>query len=554
MATITGSAITARALKNEGVDTFFFLYGGPIIPIIVACNEAGIRCVSTRHEQASAMEAHAYTRVTGRPAVCMTTAGPGLTNALTGIANALVDCCPVITFGGSSPVAQAGMGAWQELDQLAVMKTVTKWSDRIMETRRIPELIGTAFRQATTGKPGPTYLDFPVDIIEGEVDESEVVYPTGSRATARPPGDPNLIREAAEILVKAERPIVISGTGAFWSQAGQEMKEFVEKTNIPFYTTPQGRGIVPDDHALCFLAARSLAFREADVVLVMGTRFNYMLAFGQAPRFSGDAKVIQVDVDPAEIGHNRPVDVGIIGDAKIVFQQLMEAIGDRRKGRGKAWVDKLRARDATNKERQEVTMSSDAVPIHPLRLCKEVRDFIDRDAILVVDGHEILNYGRQSIPSFNPGSRLNSGPWGNVGTGIPFGIAAKVAKPDKQVLVLTGDCSFGFNGIELEAASRQNIPIITVISNNGGISSEAVSGREIYPGKFLGFGSYEKMAEAFGGYGERVERPEDIRPALERAAASGVPACVNVIVESEVHVITQEFTAYRPNLMGQKRT
>jgi acetolactate synthase-1/2/3 large subunit len=294
------------------------------------------------------MEAHAYSRVTGKPGICITAAGPGTTNAVTGIANALVDCCPVITLGGASPVAQFGMGAWQELDQLAVMKTVTKWADRVTDTRRIPELISTAFRQATTGKPGPTYVDFPVDMIEGEVDESEVVYPVGSRTTARPPGDPNLIKEAAEILAKAERPIVLAGTGVFWSQAGQEFQEFVEKTNIPFYTMPQTRGIVPDDHDLGFLAARSLAFREADAVLVMGTRFNYMLAFGQAPRFNGDAKVIQVDIDPSEIGRNRSVDVGIIGDAKMVFEQLIEAIGDQRKGRGEAWIDRLRARDTAN--------------------------------------------------------------------------------------------------------------------------------------------------------------------------------------------------------------
>jgi len=554
MATTDGSTITARALKNEGVDTVFFLYGGPIIQVMVALKAEGIRCISTRHEQASAMMAHAYTRVTGKPGICLTTAGPGATNAVTGIANAFVDGCPVIMLGGASASVQFGKGSWQELDQLTLMRSITKWADRAINTKRIPELISTAFRQATTGKPGPAYVDLPADILGESVDESEVVYPVRSRTAARTPGDPNLVKEAAEILAKAERPIIIAGTGVFWSQAGQEFQEFVEQTNIPFYTMPQTRGIVPDDHALSFLGARSMAFKEADAILVMGTRFNYMLAFGQAPRFNADAKVIQVDINPEEIGHNRPVDVGIIGDARMVFEQLSEAIGDRRKGRGEDWAGRLRARDAANREQQEAQMESDAVPIHPLRLCKEVRDFMDRDAILVVDGQEILNFGRQSIPSYYPGSRLNSGPWGNVGTGIPFGVAAKVARPDKQVVVLTGDFSFGFNGMELDSAARQNLPIITVVCNNGGIAAEAVSKKDIEPGKYVGFRSYEKMAEAFDCYGERVERPEDIRPALERAAASGLPACINVIVESELKVITQEFSAYRPGALGQKRT
>jgi thiamine pyrophosphate-dependent acetolactate synthase large subunit-like protein len=553
MATINGAKIAAQALKNEGVDALFFLTGGPITPIVVAAHELGIRCIDTRHEQAAAMEAHAYSRVTGKPGICITASGPGTTNAVTGIANAFVDCCPVITLGGASPAVQFGMGGFQEIDQLALMKPITKWADRVGHTHRIPEFLSTAFRHATTGKPGPVYLDFPKDIIDGEVEASAVIYPEHTRSTARPGGDPALIQEAADLLIQAERPIVIAGTGVFWSQAGKAFQAFVERTNIPFFTMPQTRGIIPDDHPLCFLGARSLAFREADAVLILGTRLNYMLAFAQAPRIAADAKLIQVDIDAAEIGRNRSVDVGIVGDVRIVLQQLADAIGGRRENKSEDWIGTLSARDNLNKERQEVQMESNAVPIHPLRLCKEVRDFLERDAILVVDGQEILNFGRQSIPRYTPGSRLNSGPFGNIGIGVPFGIGAKVAKPDKQVLVLTGDGSFGFNALELDSAVRQNIPIITVISNNAGWAAQAVS-RKGEPGRFLGFSDYEKMAGAFGCYSERVEKPEDIRPALERAAAAGVPACINVIVESEVKVLTQEFSAYKPGSIGQKRT
>ncbi len=532
MAAIDGSTITARALKNEGVDTLFFILGGPITEIANAAHALGIRCVDVRHEEAAANMAHAYSRVTGRPGICLTASGPGTANALPGILNAMADCCPVIHLGGSSPARQFGMGAFQEVDQLAMMRPVTKWADRITETSRIPELVSTAFRHATTGRQGPAYLDFPGDVIRGEVEESEITYPARSRTHARPLGDPSLIKEAAEILIKAERPIVIAGTGTFWSQSGPEFQEFVEKTNIPFFTMPQTRGIVPDDHALCFLGARTMAFRDADAILVMGTRFNYMLAFARSPRFSAGAKIIQVDIEPSEIGHNRAVDVGIVGDAKMVFQQLTEAIGNRRRTAGKTWIDKLRVQDAANRDRQEADMESDVVPIHPLRVCKEVRDFLDRDAILVVDGNVTLHLGRMSIPRFTPGSRLNSGPLGWMGVGVPFGVGAKVARPDKQVLVLTGDGAFGFNAMELDTAVRNKVNVIFVIMNNGGYSGRTIS-RKAEPGRYLGFSDYHKMADAFGCYSERVDKPADIRPALERAAKAGRPSLINVIVETE---------------------
>ncbi len=534
MPTIDGSTITAMALKNEGVDTIFFILGGPITPITNAADKLGIRCVTVRHEEAAANMAHAYSRVTGRPGVVVTASGPGMLNAVPGIANANADCAPVIHLGGASPATQFGMGAFQEVDQLALMRPITKWADRILTTKRIPELVSAAFRHATTGRPGPAYLDFPGDVIRGTVEESQVTYPVRSRSHARPLGDSNLINEAAEILSKAERPIVIAGTGTFWSQSGLEFQEFVEKANVPFFTMPQTRGIIPEDHDLCFLGARSMGFSEADAILVMGTRFNYMLNFGQAPRLSAGAKVIQVDIEPTEIGHNRAVDVGIVGDAKMVFQQLTEAIGNRRKGASKAWIDKLRVQDAASRERQEEQMESDAIPIHPLRLCKEVRDFLDRDAILVVDGNTTLHLGRMSIPRFYPGTRLNSGPLGWMGVGVPFGVGAKVARPDKQVLVLTGDGAFGFNAMELDTAARNKANVINVISNNGGWTGRVFSNKDT--GRFLGFSNYHKMADAFGCYSERVEKPADIRPALERAANAGVPSLLNVIVETEYGV------------------
>jgi acetolactate synthase-1/2/3 large subunit len=281
------------------------------------------------------------------------------------------------------------------------------------------------------------------------------------------------VQEAVNMLAGAQQPVIVSGSGILWSNAAAELEQFVNETGIPFYTTPQGRGVVPEDHPRCFLSARNLAFREADVMLFIGTRFNYVISNGQAPRFNPEAKVIQVNIDPAEIAHNRPVDVGIVGDAKAVLEQMLQLVrGKFEPQKETPWIDALREQDLKGQARLEPFMHSDAVPIHPLRLCKEVRDFLPRDGILVVDGQEILNYGRQSIPTYMPGHRLNSGPFGTMGVGVPFGVGAKAARPDKPVLVLHGDGSFGMNAMEMDTAVRHNLPVVTVISLNGGWTAD----------------------------------------------------------------------------------
>src|SRR6185503_7563215 len=395
--------------------------------------------------------------------------GPGATNLVTGVANAFVDAAPMIAVGGSSPRVFYEMEAFQEIDQLAVFKPITKWATRIYDTRRIPELVAMAYRQATTGKPGPVYLDLPGDVLGESLDESTITYPKPWAPAPRTHGDPGAISEAIALLAKAERPLILGGSGVWWSDAAAAFQAFVEATGMPFYTTPLSRGTVPEDHPLAFLNARAKAFGEADVILSIGTRFNYVVQFLKAPRFAGNLKVIQVDANPTELGHNRPVDVPIAGDARAVLQQLVdEAKGVIEPARYKAWTSRLRSIDDDKQLEMNKAMSNDQVPIHPLRLCKEVKDFRRRDAILVVDGQEILNFGRQSIPTFVAGHRLNSGPFGTMGTGLPFGNGAKVAKPDKQVLVLHGDGSFGINAMEIDTAVRHRINTVVVISNNGG--------------------------------------------------------------------------------------
>ncbi len=545
MGTIRGEQVIAQCFKNEGVDTIFFMMGGPTSGTAGSCLSLGMKGIYVRHEQAAAMMAHAYARVTGKPGICITPCGPGTANAVTGLANAWADAAPIVAIGGSAPMRATTLDAFQEMDQMAMMKPVVKAAYRVDIASRIPEYISIAFREAMDGKKGPVYLDLPGDILSAKVEEEKIYWPSNYRVESRPAGDPALVRRAIELLAQAQRPLIVTGSGVLWSGASEELRRFIDTTGIPFYTTPQGRGAVPEDHVRAFPASRSMAFREADVVLVIGARANSMLSFLRAPRFAPDAKFINVNLDGKEIGHNRGVEVGIIGDAKLVLQQLTaEAAGKFNPKQETAWIAQLAARQRSNEERSAPLLHSDKVPIHPLRLCREVREIISRDTILVVDGHEILNFGRQSIPVYEAGCSVNAGPHGCMGVGIPFGIGAKVARPDRPVLVLSGDGAFGWNGMEMDTAIRHNVPIVVVVSNNAGFTSRQTGRRASSDmgvenvGRELGFQRYDKMVEALGGYGEFVEKPDDIAPAIKRAIASGKPALVNVCTDPEAQATT----------------
>ncbi|MFB3102514.1 MAG: thiamine pyrophosphate-binding protein [Alphaproteobacteria bacterium] len=548
MAELTGSEILAKALRREGVDDLFFLMGGPMLMAEAACINEGIRLLDARHEQAAVFMAQAYSRLLNKPAVCMAASGPGVTNLVTGVANALIDCVPVVAIGGSSPVNLYGRQAFQEIDQVAIMRPCVKWTDRVYHPGRIPELVNTAFQKAMTGKPGPVYLDLPGDVLYQKMDEAEIDWSLSGRAIerARPQGDPVKVAQLIAALAAAERPVVVSGSGILWSQAWDELRQFVETAGIPFYTTPQGRGVIPEDHPLCFLTVRSAAFREADLIVIVGTRMNYMISHGAAPRFNGSATIARIDIDAEEINTSpRPLDIGIVGDAKAVLRQLNAALdGHVTVDSFKSWRDRLAEEAAQKREQPSGNSLSDEVPIHPLRLCEEVKNFIDRDAILVVDGQEILNYGRQSIPTYTPGHRLNSGPFGTMGVGLPFGLGAKIAKPDAQVIVLHGDGSFGLNAMEIDTAVRHGIAVLVVISLNGGWTADP---DQVKPGRNLGYTRFDLMAEALGCYGEYVEAPQDIRPALERAQAKvdeGMVAVVNVKTDYAARAGTQAFAQY----------
>jgi thiamine pyrophosphate-dependent acetolactate synthase large subunit-like protein len=542
---LTGAQLVAKALAHEGVGTFFFIMGAPMSFAESACLDIGMRGIDVRHEQAAAMMAHAYSRVGNRIGVCMACSGPGALNFGVGLANALVDCAPVLALGGSSSTSESGTGAFQEFDQVAAMRPLVKWAERIYEARRIPEIINRAVRCAISGKPGPVYLDFPGDVLMAEVDEADVVWPEtdGPFVPARAGADPAAVEKAVDLLAKAKQPVTISGSGVFWSDAVDALAAWTERTGIPLYTTPQGRGVLPEDHHYLFPNARSNALREADVVLVVGTRLNYVFGHARPPRFKADAKIIRIDIDPQELASTPQVDLPILGDARVVLEQLNAAAGKHVSAeRYATWRETLGAIERRKAAEFEKEMSTAQVPIHPLRLCKELRDFLPRDAILSVDGQEILNYGRQSIPTYVARHRLNSGPFGTMGVGLPFGLGAKAAKPDATVVVLHGDGSFGMNGMELDTAVRHKLPVLVVVSLNGGWTADPERKKT---GRDLGYTRFDELAKALGCAGEYVEKPEGIRPALERAAQAvkeGRSALVNVVTDWRARAQTVRFT------------
>ena len=548
MAEMNGSEILGRCLKNEGTKDLFFILGGPMMHAENACASEGIRPIDVRHEQSAALMAQAYSRVLQKPGVCMAASGPGVINLTTGIANALIDCAPVVAIGGSSAIRQFGRQTFQEIDQVALMKPCTKWADRVVNLKRIPEMVNTAFQRAMSGKPGPVYLDFPADILYDRIDENEVDWTLSGRSLLRPRpmGEAAQVTALINALAKAERPIILTGSGVIWSQAWTDLQAFVEKAGIPFYTTPQGRGVLPDDHPLSFLTMRSSAFREADLILIIGTRMNYIINHAAPPRFAAGATIARIDIDADEVASSpRKVDIGIVGDCKAVLQQLLaEMPGRVDEGRFAAWRKALGEGESKKRTETGGGMSMNATPIHPLRLCDEVKNFMRRDAILVVDGQEILNFGRQSMPTFMPGHRLNSGPFGMMGVGMPFGVGAKIACPDKQVIVVHGDGSFGLNAMELDTAVRHKVPILVVISLNGGWTADP---KREKTGRDLGFTRYDKMAEGLGCYGEYVEKPEDIGAALVRAQKKvdeGMVALVNVKTDENARATTVRFSSH----------
>jgi acetolactate synthase-1/2/3 large subunit len=531
-----GGHLVATVLKNEGVPNLFTLSGGHIAPIYDGCQDEGIRIVDFRHEQAAAHAADGWARVTGRPGVAAVTAGPGVTDAVTGITNAMYANSPMLVLGGKSPLGELEMGSLQEMDHVTLVRSITKWARTCWETRRIADYVAEAFRHATSGRMGPVFLDIPLDV-QFNVWPPGLEVPEQYRTEARPLGDPDLVERAARLLREAEHPIVFAGAGVRWSGAHEALAALADALKVPVFLNSLGRGCLPPDHPAFFSAARKFALGKCDLVLALGVDWDFRLGFGGRNLPQG-VRVIQVDIDGTHIGRNRPVDVGIVGDPGKVIEQLLGAgVGATEEP---TWTSEVRDEERRLVDEARAGMESDAVPIHPQRFAREVRDFLDPDAIVVGDGGDIVGIAASIIPARQPGHWLDPGPFGCLGVGPSFAIAAKLAKPDKQVLIVYGDGSFGLNAMEYDSAIRQDIPFVGIIGNDGAwgqikVAQEALYGEGNAPAADLSQDTgYDRMVAGLGGYGERVTDPKEIRPALQRAFDAGVAACVNVILDGSL--------------------
>ena len=552
MEKIEGGRLVVEVLKKEEVKYLFSLCGSSINPIYDACIDAGIKIIDTRHESAAVHMADVWSRITGMPGVSAVTSGPGHTNSLTGIVTAWKALSRVIAISGNFETVHDEMGAMHEIDQVALAKPITKWSKLITDATTIPKYMASAFRQVMSGISGPVHLSFAQDALLRKVDASALseVEPRHFHSENKPAGDPTMIDRAAQLLRSARKPAVIVGGGVLWSKAGTALENFAQAYQVPIFSVDLGRGVLPDHHPLSFgyasarLNGAAKAFREADVIMFIGQRLNFRLNYGRPLTFNPEAKLIQVDLCAEEIGRNRPVEIGIVGDARVVLEQLTEAADSVRPVDRKDWMAKVRSYQHDFLEEWRPWLESSAIPIHPLRLCNEVDKLLDQNTTVVLDGGDILQWARGSIPAYGAARIIDTGPIAGIGMGIPFAIGTKLARPNEKTILVSGDGSFGFHIMEFSTAVRHRTPFVAVISNDcawGMIKNDQLGlyGDRRIVGTELGLIRYDKLVEDLGGYGELVQYPGDIAPALQRAFDSGLPACINVVTECIPSPITE---------------
>lgn len=548
MSEVDGATLIARSLKQQGIDHMFGIVGFPVGPIATAAQKEGINYIGMRNEQSAAYAAQAYGYMTGRPGVCLVVTGPGVVHGLAGLANAQQNCWPMILIGGASETYRGGMGAFQEERQVLIASPFCKFAHGIESVQRIPYYVEMATRHAIYGRPGACYLDMPDDIIRGTCSLDKVVevqrVPEPPRTVA--PGEN--IEAALDLLEKAQRPLALVGKGMAWARAEDEVRSFIDRTQIPFVRSPMGKGVVPDDHPLSVAAARTLALQEADVVFLMGARFNWIFHFGLAPRFSKDVKVIQLDIAPEEIGHNKPTEVGLVGDGKAIMTQINKALAGRQwfHPTDSPWRKALSKKAGDNAATIKPQIDDDTGPANYYRALRDVAQWMPKNAILSAEGAGTMDIGLTQLPSFDARSCLNAGTYGTMGVGLGQAIAACVAQPGRPVVHLSGDSAIGFSGMEMETLVRYGFPVKIVVLNNGGIGPGMPSIPEnpmmnLKPNALIYGARYDRMMEAFGGKGFFVEEPKDIRAALDKAMAHDGPALVNVVLSQGSARKAQQF-------------
>lgn len=542
---VSGGHLVAKALKNEGVDTIFTLCGGHIIDIYDGCVDEGIRIVDVRHEQVAAHAADGYARQTGKLGCVVTTAGPGCTNAVTGVATAFRSESPILHIGGQGALTQHKMGSLQDLPHVDMMRPITKFSESVRSTERVADMISMAARECFAGAYGPAYLEIPRDVLDREIDASKAVVPKPGayRASTRSIGDPRDIEKLAELLVNAERPAILFGQQVWAARGHEEAIALLRGLDIPGYFNGASRGLLPPGDPHHFDRTRSKAFGGADVIVIVGTPFDFRMGYGK--RISNDLTLVQIDMDYKTVGKNRDISLGLVGDPGAILGAVLEAATARiDKGKRQArqqWMAQLQEAEKAATEKLMPLFLSDQSPIHPYRVAWEINQFLTDDTIYIGDGGDVVTISAQAVRPRGPGNWMDPGALGSLGVGTGFAMAAKLARPDKEVLCYYGDGSFGMTGFDMETANRFGAPYLAVIGNNSAMNQIRYGQISKYGeqrgnvGNLLGDVPFGKFAEMLGGYGEEVRDAAEIAPALQRAreaiAKSGRSAVVNIWVD-----------------------
>ena len=541
---ISGGRLVAKALKAEGVDTIFTLCGGHIIDIYDGCIDEGIRIVDVRHEQVAAHAADAYARQTGRLGCVVTTAGPGCTNAMTGIATAFRSESPVLHIGGQGALNQHKMGSLQDLPHVDMMAPITKFAAGVRSTERVADMISMAARECFSGAPGPAYLEIPRDTLDREVELSQVVLPESGRyrGSTRSVGDPADIERLADILVAAKRPAILLGTQVWSGRAHEEAVNLVRQLNVPAYFNGAARGSLPPGDTHHFHRTRRDAFNQADVIIIVGTPFDFRMGYGK--RLRSEATVVQIDMDYRTVGKNRDVSLGLVGHPGAILHAVLEATTGRKDngaGAREVWLDELRTLEAQKTEKLMPQFLSDKSPISPYRVAWELNEFLTEDTVYIGDGGDVVTISAQAVQPRAPGNWMDPGALGSLGIGTGFAMATKLVHPNKEVLCYYGDGSFGMTAFDMETANRFDAPYIAVIGNNSAMNQIRFGQITKYGeqrggvGNLLGDVPFSKFAEMLGGYGEEVTEAREIAPALQRAReavrSSGKSAVINVWVD-----------------------
>ncbi|MGA2771160.1 MAG: thiamine pyrophosphate-binding protein [Bryobacteraceae bacterium] len=555
----SGAELFVEAAARLGVATFFTLVGDHLNEVLAVAVRRGIRIIDMRHESGVTHAADAWARIHRKPALSLVTGGPGHTNSLTGVATANLAGSPLIAVSGSRPSTLAGRQAFQDIDQVAMARPVVKWAAEVPDAAHIPSYLQRAYAEADSGRKGAVHLTIPVDLLAAPVAPVAPVVAPGPEGTPLPPVSfpaPDIHRAIA-LLRAAQRPILIAGSGVWWARAEEALRRFIEIAQIPLYTITMGRGTVSDDHPLvmgyadpALNHAVHTAFREADLFLIVGKRIDYRLALGGSRLFPPDARFIQIDIHPQELGLNRRLDAAICADARLALEALAEAAGPQPWPR-RPWLERLRALRRDWEATLAQAASDDASPMHPAALCRELSQALPRDVLYSWDGGDFVHWGRALLPAREPGGWLRLGPLGAIGSSLPNALALQLAHPRRPVAVITGDGALGFYIAEMDTAVRHKLPIVVIVGNDAGWGLERELQSFAYGGVTvaceLQSTPYDVIMKGFGGGGETIERLEQVRPAVQRAFASGVPYCLNV----KIRGVRSPFTEWQ--IAGKKK-